>query len=229
MSSSTAPVGPVEGKALDKGTPVARITIPSVGIKEVVLEGTTSGVTRSGIGHRRDTVLPGQAGLSVLMGRRMAYGGPFSQLGFLVKGDEIRVVTGQGEAVYAVVGVRKTGDPQPAPSTARLTLITTAGPRLTPDDVLRVDADLVGTPFPAATPAYTALSLPRDERAMQSEPHALTPILGWGILLAAAGVAVTWLRMQWGRWQAWLVGVPLLGWLGTALADQATRLLPNIQ
>ncbi|MGQ0630600.1 MAG: sortase [Sporichthyaceae bacterium] len=228
LAEGTAPVGPVDGQPLAKGIPIARISIPSVGVREVVLAGTTSEVLRSGIGHRRDTVLPGQSGLSVLMGRRMAYGGPFSQLGFLIRGDEIRIVTGQGEAVYAVVGVRVAGDPQSPPNAARLTLITTSGPRFAPEDALRVDADLVSTPFPAATPAFTALDLPADERAMKSEPGALADISVWGILLFAAAIAVTWLRLIWGRWQAWLVGVPVIGWLGTVVADNATRLLPNL-
>ncbi|MGQ0626248.1 MAG: sortase [Sporichthyaceae bacterium] len=228
LAEGTAPVGPAAGRPIAKGAPIARISIASVGIKEVVLAGTTAEVLRSGIGHRRDTVLPGQSGLSVLMGRRMAYGGPFSQLGFLVRGDEVRIVTGQGEAVYAVVGIRLAGDPQSAPHPARLTLITTAGPRFAPSDALRVDADLVSAPFPTATPAFTARNLPADERAMASEPDALADVGAWGILLVAAAIAVTWLRLIWGRWQAWLVGVPILGWLGTAVSDNAARLLPNL-
>jgi hypothetical protein len=31
-----------------------------------------------------------------------------------------------------------------------------------------------------------------------------------------------------GRWQAWLVAVPVVGYLGLATADQAARLLPNL-
>ncbi len=87
IAEGTTPVGPVEGAAVAKGAPIARLTIPAIGVKEVVLEGTTAGVLRSGIGHRRDTVFPGQVGTSILMGRRMTYGGPFSKLGSLSAGN----------------------------------------------------------------------------------------------------------------------------------------------
>src|SRR5262249_17983129 len=62
------------------GTRVAWLELPQLGVHEVVFEGTTAGVLRSGPGHRRDTPLPGQAGTSVIFGRRAAFGGPFKDL-----------------------------------------------------------------------------------------------------------------------------------------------------
>lgn len=231
MAEGTAPVGPSEGKPVPLGAPVARLAIPAIGVKEVVLEGTTAGVLRSGPGHRRDTVLPGQAGTSVLMGRRMAYGGPFSGLRFLSKDDEIKVVTGQGEATFKVLAVRHAGDPQPpalAPGAARLTLVTTAGSRFAAAGVDRVDADLVGPAQPAATPAFSATSLPGPERVLAREPAGLLPGAMWGLLLACAAVACTGLRALWGRWQTWVIAVPTLGLLGVEVADNIARLLPNL-
>lgn len=231
LAEGTAPVGPVGGKAVDLGVPVARITIPSIGIKEVVREGTTSGVLRGGPGHRRDTVYPGQPGTSVLMGRRMAFGGPFSGLRLLEKDAEIKVVTGQGELIFRVLGVRHAGDPQApalAPNASRLTLITTAGSRFAPSGIDRVDADLVGITQPAATPKYTATTLPRTERVLAREPGALGAASGWGFLLVCAAVVATMLRTIWGRWQTWVVAVPVLGFLGMEVADNIARLLPNI-
>ncbi|MFT2675577.1 hypothetical protein ACMWQR_28500, partial [Escherichia coli] len=63
LQAGTAPVseGDFEDNLLKDGVPVAILSIPQLGIDEVVAEGTTSGVLMKGPGHRRDTVLPGQA------------------------------------------------------------------------------------------------------------------------------------------------------------------------
>lgn len=228
MAEGTTPVGPVEGAAIAKGTPLARLVIPSIGVKEIVLEGTTSGVLRSGVGHRRDTVYPGQVGTSVLMGRRMTYGGPFSKLGSLSVGDDISVQTGQGSATYRVVALREPGDNTPPVTSARLTLVTTLGSRFAPSDVLRVDADLVGTAFAAGVPAFNAARLPRSEFELNGDPDAMGGVVGWGVLLCAAAVGVQWLRLKWGRWQAWLIAVPTLGLFGVKVADHVAQLLPNL-
>lgn len=226
LAEGTGPVGPVQ-----PGTPVARLAIPAIGLKEVVLEGTASGVLRSGVGHRRDTVLPGQAGVSILMGRRTAYGGPFSQLGELKAGDSIEVTTGQGTAKFRVIGKRLAGDPGPpdlAAGGSRITFMTSAGPRFAPDGVLRVDADRESPGVPGEAPALSTTDLPRSERELAREPGALTPAAGWGMVLTLAAVATAWLRARWGRWQAWVVAIPTLGLLGITVADHTARLLPNL-
>ena len=46
----------------------------------VVVEGTTPGEPDAGPGHLRDTPLPGQAGVSVVFGRRATFGAPFASL-----------------------------------------------------------------------------------------------------------------------------------------------------
>ena len=80
LAEGTAPLGPtdLDGRALAVGDPVAFVEIPSIGMRQVVVEGTTSGALFAGPGHRRDTPLPGQAGVSVIAGRRAAFGGPFA-------------------------------------------------------------------------------------------------------------------------------------------------------
>lgn len=231
LAEGTTAIGPVEGDPVAKGTPIARITIPAIGLKEVVLEGTTAGVLRSGVGHRRDSVMPGQAGTSILMGHRFAYGGPFSQLADLNIGDTLEVTGGQGTAQFRVLGVRQAGDPVPglAAGGSRLTLATSTGNRLAPDGVVQVDADLMGAaPFAPVTPAFTPATLPPDERPMAKEPRALKYAVGWGILLVAAAVGGVWLRARWGRWQSWLSSVPALSLFGISVADNVVRLLPNL-
>lgn len=233
LANGTAPVGPIDpdGHRVGLGRPIALLEIPGLGLTEVVLSGTTAGVMASGVGHRRDTVWPGQAGVSVLMGRRTTYGGPFSAIGSLGPDDTLTVTTGQGTSTYRVLGVRHPGDPLPpvpAQGAGRLTLVTTTGNPLSPRDLVRVDAELVGTPMAPATPALSPAALPSPEQAMHGDIRALIPLVLWGLALLAGVFAVSWLQQSWGRWQAWVVGVPVLCYLALSVAGQASQLLPNL-
>src|SRR5262249_38778129 len=65
LAQATAPVGHFDetGKdALPTGTAVALLTIPAIGVHEVVFEGTDAGALTRGPGHRRDTLFPRQQG-----------------------------------------------------------------------------------------------------------------------------------------------------------------------
>jgi sortase A len=237
-----APVGPFDtaGKPLAAGAPVALLEIPRLGLREVVVEGTSSGTTMSGPGHRRDTPLPGQAGISVIAGRRATYGGPFGSIDQLRAGDPITVITGQGRQSFKVLDVRHAGDPVPPalsrPGQSELTLATTALPAkaspllplaLQPTDVLRVDAELTGAvqPRPAQ---LSSQAVPLADALMAGDSSALLGAVGWAMLLVAAGVATVWVRFRTGWWQAWLIGLPVLVTLGLTVADQVAALLPNL-
>ena len=81
LALGTAPLGPGSRRhPLAMGAPIAQITIPSIGVNQVVLEGTTGTVLADGPGHYRSTVFPGGTGDSVILGRAAAYGGPFGQI-----------------------------------------------------------------------------------------------------------------------------------------------------
>ncbi|MEV6304389.1 sortase [Actinoplanes sp. NPDC051861] len=228
LARATAPVG---SPPADSGTAVAILSIPAIGMREVVFEGTTGKVLTGGPGHRRDTVLPGQAGVSILMGRRAGYDGPFARVGELSRGDTVTVVTGQGEHTYQVLGVRRAGEPQPpapAAGEGRLTLITGDGQAYVPVDVLRVDAKLT-SPVQQTPPVAVATALlPASEQVMGIDLIALVPLVLWGELLLAAALAVSWLRRRLSPWHAWLIGLPVLTVTGLLVAGAATRLLPNL-
>ena len=120
LAEGIAPVseGNFDNVLLPDGVPVGLIEIPSIGVKEIIVEGTSSTVTKSGPGHRRDTVLPGQVGTSIVMGRAAAYGGPFARIQELAPGEKFTILTGQGQQTFEVIGVRYAGDPTPpAPAT----------------------------------------------------------------------------------------------------------------
>lgn len=233
LANGTAPIGPTDNqnRELAIGTPVAYLEIPEIGLRQVVVEGTTPSALFSGPGHRRDTPLPGQIGASVVMGRRASFGGPFSKIDQLEAGDEITVTTGQGVFEYTVIGVRREGDPilpSAEPGTARLLLATADGRAFLPDGVLRVDAELTGGNVMGTARIYTPNTLPSSERAMGTDTSTLWALVLWiqGLILLSVGAVWAWHR--WGHAQAWIVFLPPLLLVGLATSGEVARLLPNL-
>lgn len=233
LARGTAPIGPAdsEGVELDLGRPVAYLEIRSIGLEQVVGEGTTAEVLFDGPGHRRDTPLPGQVGTSVLFGRSASYGGPFDRLIDLAADDKITVTTGQGVFEYRVTGLRREGDPTPVPAAAgaaRLTLITSDGANFFPSGLLRVDAELVGQPVIGPSRSVSAAGLPEDERAMENQTDTLWALALWMQGLIILSVAVIWGWLRWGRAQAWIVFIPALALVGMSAAGELAKLMPNL-
>ncbi len=230
LAAQTAPLG----GAIDPGSAVALLTIPTLGLSQTVVEGTAPGDLMAGPGHRRDTVLPGQAGVSLLYGRSSTYGAPFRSVTSLRTGDGISVTTAQGEFVYRVDGVRRQGDPLPVPLAAdgaRLTLVTTEGQggfaALSPSRTVYVDATIVGEP--ATGPAGRPAAVPDAEKALGTDRGVL-PVLALaltGLLLAVAALTALRLRGVPGR-VLWVVGLPVVTALGWLVSDVAVQLLPNL-
>jgi sortase A len=234
LALATAPTGPTNpadpAQLLAPGTAVAVLSIPEIGLNSVVFQGTSGQVLEGGPGHLRDTPLPGQPGISVIFGRRTAYGGPFSRLPWLPVGAVFTVTTGQGVASYRVLDLRLPGDPVPpfTPGQGRLILVTADGPPLAPSGVLHVDADLISKPFPAPTMVVSAADLAASEQALGTDPTALVPVVLWGTVLLGAAALLAWAGRRWGRWQTWIVAVPVVIYVSLCIADQVARLLPNL-
>jgi len=229
LAAQTAPLG----GSIAPGSPVALLTVPAIGLTNaVVIEGTAAGDLEAGVGHRRDTPLPGQSGDSVLYGRATLFGGPFGALARIKVGDTITATTGQGVFSYTVSGLRQGGDNLPpalALGGGRLTLVTGshlgfAG--LSARGLLYIDAALKGTGL-ATLPGRPA-AVPLSEQALQVDPNGLLPLALALPLLIAIAALVVWAWFRWGRWQTWLLGLPLVLaglWLAS---ESAIRLLPNL-
>lgn len=233
LANGIAPIGPTgtDGRELPRGTPVALLEIPSIDLRQVVVEGTDAATLFDGPGHRRDTPLPGQAGTSIVFGRRAAYGGPFSRIGQIAPGSVVSVTTGQGVFEYRVIAVRRDGDPLPAPlaaGTSRLTLITADGSAYLPSGALRVDAELTQGVVGGAPRTVATAALPDDEALMSSSSTMLWALVLWLQLLVLLAVAAVWAWFRWGRAQAWIVFTPPLILVGLGAAGELARLLPNV-
>jgi len=233
LALATAPLGQldVDKVLVPNGTPIGLITIDSIGVSEVFVQGTHPADLAAGPGHRRDTVMPGQEGTSIIMGRQATYGGPFSGLAGLTIGDTIEVTTGQGTSKYEVFAIRREGDllPEPLASGAgRLELITADGIPLAPTGALHIDASLTSGVEETPSPIFTKEILDPGELAMGSDASGWFTTLFWFQWLAIAAVALRWVRTKWGMWQTWVITVPVLLALGAATAGAAMTMLPNL-
>lgn len=235
LALATSPLGQldVNGVLVPDGTPIGVITIETgdFTLNEVFVQGTTGGALTQGPGHRRDTVMPGQNGTSVIMGRQATYGGPFGYVSSLRPGDVITVTTGQGESRFEVIGLRREGELLPQPlkdGEGRLELITADGSPLFPTGAIHVDANLVSEVFESPSPVFTKEVLSAAEFPMAADPDGLLPTLFWSQLLLGAVVGLRWVRSRWGMWQTWIISIPVLLALGAATASAAMTLLPNL-
>lgn len=224
-------IAPLGGE-IAPGTPVALLKIPTIGLEQVVVEGTASGDLQAGPGHRRDSALPGQAGVSLLYGKALTYGAPFRSITQLREGDGITVTTAQGEFTYRVDQVRRQGDltlGTLGKGEGRLTLVTMEGTgplaAISPSRTVYVDATLVGD---AAVGAGRLSGVPPAEKALGVDTGALPllVLLLQALLLATA--ATTWLRGRQRRPVVWVLTTPILVVCAWLVLDTASRLLPNL-
>ena len=81
--------------------PVAKLSVPKLGIERYVLEGAHGAALAFGPGHASDTALPGTLGNSMIGGHRDTH---LAFLGELDPGDEIVVERADGRSVSYRVG-----------------------------------------------------------------------------------------------------------------------------
>lgn len=223
LAAGSAPIG---GR-IDPGTPIAILTVPDLGIRQIVAEGTTATVTAGGPGHVRATPMPGQAGNSVLIARRTTFGAPFRDLDRLEPGDTIGVVTGQGRARYRVTEVTTTAadDATVFATTSRLGELTllTADPPRDASRYLVARARLASAPV-ASTPHVRRVEA--AETGLVGDGSGIGALVLGLIALAAAALGATWLALRWRPWSAYLVSVPVLVAATWWVFECAATLLP---
>lgn len=211
-----------------EGLPVAILDVPSIGLSQVVVRGTSSTDLMSGPGLMPNTAFPGTKGNSVIAGRRTTAGAPFSNLPALRRGSAIVVTTSLGKFDYKVthVGVATSGAADPISPTAspRLTLVT-ANPPLISTGFAYVVAKLVTPPATAPIPKKPPS---QSQTGLSGDPGAIFPSLLWGALLVAGIYATITGYRRWENqeWVIYIVSTPVilaiaLVWFGTIF-----RLLP---
>ncbi len=214
------------------GTPLALISIPSLDVEHVVIEGSGQTQLTDGPGHYRGSALPGRVGNIVIAGRRATYGAPFQRIGELRRGDTVNLTTGVGVYRYKVAEtfVVKPGerDVLGEDGTNRLTLIT-ANSSYSARGRLVVVARLTGSEDaapPVLQPAVVG-EIPISELGLDRDTTAWAPV----IIFSQALLLLWWLRRRLARsWSAastWIVVAPISLAVGLLLMESLSRLLPS--
>jgi sortase A len=211
------------------GQAIATLSIPSIDLREVVVQDTTPELLQGAPGHLIDSPLPGSTGNSVILGRRITDGAAFRDLGELTTGDAITVVTPQGAFAYRVTQVVHVapGEPDvlgPTPD-ARLTLVT-SGSWFSSRSRLAVIAALQS---PRLAPAPVPLiPLRTDQLGQAGDSDAIVSLLPWAFAFVLALLAWSHLRRRIGsRWRRLLIATPPFAFILFFVFENAARLLPG--
>jgi sortase A len=213
-----------------RGDPVAYLQIPRLGMTGlVVVEGTTPDLLKEGPGHLPGTVMPGEVGNSVIMGRRETYGAPFRDLPELVPGDTIRLTSPSGVFTYVVKDSAVVVPGQPdviGPSLSpTLTLATSYRPFLAKGR-FAVIADLQGPAL--QTPTRPTVTVLDSENGLSGDGGALGPILLWSeLLLMVCVLGYVAVRKGWNPRLVYLLAAPAAVALLILVFENLDRLLPG--
>jgi sortase A len=172
-----------------EGSPAAVLTIPALGLNDVVVAGTSAQDLEEGPGYLLGSAPPGTRGNTVIAGKRTSYGGPFGNIGSLRQGDSIVLVSSLGTFTYKVAeaGTVLPGwrDPAGPVDRAQLTLVT-ADSGVFPTGLEYVVAGLVGKPV--AYVSSKAIVPPSGSFGLNGDGNLIWPTLLWFLLLACVGV-----------------------------------------
>lgn len=176
----------------------------------IVVEGTEARQLAAAPGHLRTSAIPGQAGVSVVIGRRLTHGAPMRRLADLDPGDRITVTNGQGPISYRAEGAREVAadDASAFVDDEDALLLVTADPSPTSTNRLVVTALPVDDVHPAGARDPRG-PITAAELGLEGDASAAIGVLVWTQALLLASAASVWLRRRWGRRLAWSLAGPL--------------------
>jgi sortase A len=93
-----------------RGDPIARLSLPTLHVSEIVVNGTDSSTLKEGPGRYLGSAMPGEDELIYIAGHRTTYGAPFSRIDRLRRGDPVLVELPYGSFRYRVTGHRIVDD-----------------------------------------------------------------------------------------------------------------------
>lgn len=216
------------GKIPPDGSPAAVLQIPALGIRQIVVEGTSASDLEQGPGIMPTAPFPGTGGEAVIAGRNLTYGGVFGSLGNLKPGDVIETTDYLGAFRYVVTRslvIPPGGSLPVVRSNLGLLALVTSNGSVPPSGFFVVQARLSGNPVkgPGRQPAPAAAS----ELALAGDSGAVLPMLAWGIAftLVLAGTVAAYRRT--GRTLlVYVISTPILLPLALFTFQNAARLLP---
>jgi LPXTG-site transpeptidase (sortase) family protein len=218
----------LSGKDLAAGQPAGILQIPDLGLKQVVVRGSTASDLLLGPGLMPGTAQPGSLGNAVIAGHRSIAGAPFANLYRLRAGDHVIVTTVQGRFVYQVdrVGQARPGAPDPiSPNRHPELTLVTSSPSLS-GGRLYVVAKLLSTPVRVAIPRRPPSVA---ERGLHGDSSADLPAILLGLLLGVVllGTFLAYRKWRDNRWSIYLLTTPVAVAAALLWYAQLIRLLPG--
>lgn len=227
----TTPAGavPLSGKVPPAGYPAAVLTIPTLHVRQVVLQGSTAAQTARGPAIVTQTARPGTIGNAVIIGRRTTSGAPFKDLMKLKVGDTIILSSGIGKFKYLVMkkGTATAGQLNPAsPVNWPLLTLATSSTALGGTGLNYVVAKSDTAPGAWKKPSHKPTAA---ELGLAGYPAAVLPsiLLGLLFLVAVSLTVVAYLRYRKNVWTVYLLSTPIILAIALWWFENLYLLLPS--
>ena len=206
------------------GVPIGLIEVPNRDVRAVVIEGSKAEQLAQASGHLIGSALPGQPGVSAILGRSQTYGAEFKNLDQLIVGDEVVVTTGQGVHTYEVIDitVRSARDAAAFQGEGHMLILATV---VNSSDRLVVRATLTSPVFPAgeATDHQTSL----DELGLAGDSSSWSSLALWMLIAALLAAGFPIIVNQVGRRVGWLVVAPIAMWVALEVWTAISLMSPS--
>jgi len=206
------------------GSPIGLVEVPNRDIRAVVVEGSKAEQLAQASGHLIGSALPGQPGVSAILGRSQTYGAEFKNLDQLIVGDEVVVTTGQGVHTYEVIDitVRSARDAAAFQGEGHMLILATV---VDSSDRLVVRATLTSPVFPAgqATDHQTSL----DELGLAGDSSSWSALALWMLIAALLAAGFPIIVNQVGRRVGWLVVAPIAMWVALEVWTAISLMSPS--
>jgi LPXTG-site transpeptidase (sortase) family protein len=206
------------------GSPIGLVEVPNRDIRAVVVEGSKAEQLAQASGHLIGSALPGQPGVSAILGRSQTYGAEFKNLDQLIVGDEVVVTTGQGVHTYEVIDitVRSARDAAAFQGEGHMLILATV---VDSSDRLVVRATLTSPVFPAgqATDHQTSL----DELGLAGDSSSWSSLALWMLIAALLAAGFPIIVNQVGRRVGWLVVAPIAMWVALEVWTAISLMSPS--
>jgi LPXTG-site transpeptidase (sortase) family protein len=206
------------------GVPIGLIEVPNRDVRAVVVEGSKAEQLAQASGHLIGSALPGQPGVSAILGRSQTYGAEFRNLDQLIVGDEVVVTTGQGVHIYEVIDitVRSARDAAAFQGEGHMLILATV---VDSSDRLVVRATLTSPVFPAgqATDHQTTL----DELGLVGDSSSWSDLALWMLIAALLAAGFPIIVNQVGRRVGWLVVAPIAMWVALEVWTAISMMSPS--
>jgi sortase A len=164
------------------------ISIPTISLSQVIVDGTDKSQLQLGPGHYLGTAMPGEVGNVAIAGHRTTWGRPFRNLDKLHKGDQIFITTPRAAIMYRVVWIKVVSPSDTgvvAPTTTPSLTLTTCNPPYSAASRLIVRAELAAVgKIHTDIPTWTVTERQSSSLLKGQGHNHEWPVLLYGLLLA---------------------------------------------